>query len=336
MIFLQQIKSSVTYPSSISPLAISFQQVRHVSRRKLAYPPKHLGFRYNGRMPKKNHKSNFRFMMNQFLGPQNYKGEYRFNIFSDPQTNNETKFITRELPGDSAVVLPENSNVEYPPINKRFLSDRRKFQPFFMNPQLSTNLMLTDKTKRNIYEDVEINKIPVYELAFKYNIKIPRIEAVVKLEKIKLSIKAKNDQFFNDLKKMSSTMKKIFPLFERHRKPENLTEIPAPAKTLQSRFLTINESEPFGPVDAAKVFGIKSGKETLQDIAETEHKEFHHEEQKEGKEVYYAPVLEGEKSVFRFVKSKVGKVGHRYGASNRDNKTDRKIGFDTTGRMVYI
>ena len=32
----------------------------------------------------------------------------------------------------------------------------------------------------------------------------------------------------------------------------------------------------------------------------------------------------------------VGNFGYRYGASRRDRKKDRAIGFDASGKMVYL
>lgn len=32
----------------------------------------------------------------------------------------------------------------------------------------------------------------------------------------------------------------------------------------------------------------------------------------------------------------VGEFGHRYGASRRDRKLDRAIGFDAAGKMIYL
>lgn len=125
----------------------------------------------------------------------------------------------------------------------------------------------------------------------------------------------------------------MFPLFDAPRDSDNLTEIPAPAKTLNQRFLTISESEPFGPVDAARIYGLETAQETLDNL--TEFKEPSEQAQKKLNEVIVGEERQGENTQFKFTKATVGEVGFRYGASRRDRKKDRAIGFDRHGHMVY-
>lgn len=129
-------------------------------------------------------------------------------------------------------------------------------------------------------------------------------------------------------------MYRMFPLYEPPIESENLTEIPAPPKTLQQRFLTIAESEPFGPVDAAKIFEIEPAQQTLNNLTE-----FKSEEDSTSvrlNKVIIGAEKTGDKNLFKFTTAKSGEVGYRYGASRRDRKKDRAIGFDRVGRMVNL
>lgn len=134
------------------------------------------------------------------------------------------------------------------------------------------------------------------------------------------------------MEKFSKIMYKMFPLYSAQFEPDNLTEIPTPHKTLQQRFLTIAESEPFGPVDAANIFGLEPAADTLENIIqhtatlESKHK---------NNTVVVGEQKQDDKAVFKFIEAKSGEVGYRYGASRRDKKKDRAIGFDKSGRMVY-
>ena len=143
----------------------------------------------------------------------------------------------------------------------------------------------------------------------------------------------------SDLKTMDETLYRMFPVFDSDAsfKRENLSEIPVPQKTLASRFLTIAESEPFGPVDAAHVLELEPAVETLRNLSTVgEHSSGHQQSTNKNTKVVYGELVEGERSQYKFTNAKVGKVGYRYGSGNRDNKKDRRIGFNKLGQMVYI
>lgn len=125
----------------------------------------------------------------------------------------------------------------------------------------------------------------------------------------------------------------MFPLFYPPKHRDNLTEIPTPSKTLHQRFLTISESEPFGPVDAAKIFGLEPAQETLDKLSEFQ--EVGETAQTRMNKVVVGVQKEGEEIQFKFTKATAGNVGYRYGASRRDKKRNRAVGFDKVGRMVY-
>lgn len=125
----------------------------------------------------------------------------------------------------------------------------------------------------------------------------------------------------------------MFPLFRVAQNGDNLTEIPPPKKTLQQRFLTLSEYEPFGPLDAAKVLNLEPAQDVLKKLSEP-----NHGDEKVGKtqKVMYGVEKEGDTTVFRFIPKTAGEVGFRYGAARRDRKKNRKIGFDRAGQMVYL
>ena len=128
----------------------------------------------------------------------------------------------------------------------------------------------------------------------------------------------------------------MFPIFNPRNNAENLTEIPIPKETLQSRFLTIAESEPFGPVDAAKEFNLEPAAVTLEKLSEGGEHSLHHEAtQTKNDGSFIAPMHEGDKYAFKFTPVKVGKVGYRYGKVNRDNRKDRKVAYDAAGNKYY-
>lgn len=124
----------------------------------------------------------------------------------------------------------------------------------------------------------------------------------------------------------------MFPVFNSAKDGDNLTEIPTPHKTLNQRFLTISESEPFGPVDAARVFDLEPALETLEKLTELTNEEI--KETKKNK-VIVGVQKQGDDSQFRFTLATSGQVGYRYGASRRDTKKNRAVGFDTAGKMIY-
>lgn len=132
--------------------------------------------------------------------------------------------------------------------------------------------------------------------------------------------------------KFADTMYKMFPLYEPPVEAENLTEIPTPHKTLHQRFLTIAESEPFGPVDAAGLFGLEPAQQTLEKLTDFKDDEEAHVKLNK---VLVGTERENDRRVFKFTHAKSGSVGFRYGASRRDRKKDRAVGFDQAGRMVY-
>lgn len=135
--------------------------------------------------------------------------------------------------------------------------------------------------------------------------------------------------------KFADIMYKMFPLYQPPVDAENLTEIPMPVKTLHQRFLTISESEPFGPIDAAKVFGIEPAGITLKKLTQVDDTK-EEIDQSHTQEVIVGIQKQGDRGLFKFVNAQAGEVGYRYGTSLRDTKRDRAIGYDRAGKAVNL
>ncbi|AET41500.1 mitochondrial 37S ribosomal protein mS45 Ecym_8215 [Eremothecium cymbalariae DBVPG len=321
------------------------QQVRYASRRNSAYP----SYPFKTLRPdhKSRHDSNFKYAMRQFLGPKNFKGEYAYNRYFAVPDNHEPKYISPEIERGESLVDPltgkkvtmnSDESIQVTGQVVRENQGFRRFQPFPQNRHCTTNYILDEETRKTIYHMIQVEKKSAQDVSRTFNLKIPRIEAVVKLIEIEQKMeKYKQNRISPEQKKMAETMYKMFPIFEA-RNQENLSEIPVPAKALSSRILTLAESEPFGPIDAANVLELEPAAETLNKLAqEGEHSTGHTSEQNIRKQkVIYGEVLKGERFKYKFTNKSVGKVGFRYGSSNRDNKKDRGIGFDERGRMVYL
>lgn len=120
------------------------------------------------------------------------------------------------------------------------------------------------------------------------------------------------------------------------RPTDELSEILMPNETRTQRFISIAESEPFGPVDAAKVLGIDSATTLLDKITSVDHVHDKDNKTKVARtDAFIAPQLNGEKAVFRFSAAKVGQVGYRYGAARDDQKHNRKVKYNSIGEKTY-
>lgn len=117
---------------------------------------------------------------------------------------------------------------------------------------------------------------------------------------------------------------------------DDLSEIPMLEETRTQRFITIAESEPFGPIDAASVLEIESASTMLDKLTSTE--DHHQQSTSVSKTIdnsFIATQLENEKSLFRFTSAKVGEIGFRYGAARDDQKHSRKVKYNSAGQMQY-
>ncbi|EGV64279.1 hypothetical protein PSN45_004044 [Yamadazyma tenuis] len=303
-------------------------QLQHLRtlKRRLAYPEA-----YRPVVPpqtgKKDHSSYFQRALKGWLGPKNIRGEYYRNKYYYPPQNHKPRYIVQD--GQSV----EDGNQ---PTSRSFGSKGRDpaLHPFPQNLQCTTAPIISEELKLTVYEDANVRGLKTQEIAQKYGIKLARVEAIIKLYEIERSWE-ENNKITTDLKQFSTTMYKMFPLFNPPLQAENLTEIPTPSRTLHQRFLTISESEPFGPVDAADIFGLEPASETLTKLTQIQD----HSQQNNSvvlNKVLVGKQKEGDRTAFRFSHAQSGSVGYRYGASRRDRKKDKAIGFDRVGKLVNL
>ncbi|KAK6458051.1 eukaryotic mitochondrial regulator protein-domain-containing protein [Scheffersomyces xylosifermentans] len=315
---------------NIHRLGITLQQVRY--RRQLAYPS------YTREIPpkshpKKDHSSSFQRAIKKWLGPKSITGEYYRNKYYYPPQNHRPNYI---VPDGKSVVDGKNS---FGSVAFGAEAPRRDatLHPFPQNIYCKTAHIIPHDLKAKICEDVNENGLHVQEAAHKYGVKIERIEAILKLQKIEQDWNTNSEVSLTvkqDLAKFADVMYKMFPLYQPPLGADNLTEIPTPHKTLTQRFLTIAESEPFGPIDAAHLLELPVASDTLSKLTEVQ--EAGDEAKVKLNKVIVGKQREGERTAFKFTSSKAGVVGHRYGASRRDTKKDRAVAFDAEGRMIYI
>lgn len=349
-----------------------FIQVRRLSGRRIAYP--RYEFLKLSKLSPWKHDTNLKYAMRQFLGPRNYKGEYPLNRYATPATNHTPKYIQPDLergrslrdPDTGQILEPKSyidpqgrEQVKFVPVegsesasnsgNSKFVSSQRWRQPFPQNKFCLTNYWVGSTVKRQVFEDVSVQGNSIQEVSQKYGLKVARVEALVRLHELEARReKRRQGKPLNDVDKMASIMEDMFPLFSPTEGPntttrrENLSEIPIPPKAQQSRFLTLAESEPFGPMDAATVLELEPAVKTLERLTtEGEHASSDAGNMKEhnrgkGRRVVYGPVLSGERSQLKVTDVPGHISGFRYGSGNRDNKKDRRIGFDENGRMIYV
>lgn len=131
--------------------------------------------------------------------------------------------------------------------------------------------------------------------------------------------------------------------FNKQQGQQNLSEVPVPSATRGSRFMTLAESEPFGPIEAAKLLDLAPASDVLaqlQNVVDDHALSAALELQKaQAKGDVFDVVKKSEAKpngvVFRFKKAQVGKVGHRYGAYKDDRKKGRKVAYDRLGNRQW-
>lgn len=107
--------------------------------------------------------------------------------------------------------------------------------------------------------------------------------------------------------------------------------------------MTIAESEPFGPIEAAKLLDLAPAGDVLKELQnvvsdQSELAEIELQKQKDAGLVFDVVNKTATKPkgvVFRFKKAEVGKVGHRYGAYKDDRKKSRKVVYDRLGNRQW-
>lgn len=125
--------------------------------------------------------TSFRTNLRQFLGPKNFKGLYTKNPFFWASKNHETNYITKySLRG---------GNINW---QKVFQGSRERgsdLKPFNQNEFCKSALLIPSSLKKTFVSQVNSGKSTIQQLAFKYGLSIPRIEAILKLDKIEKQMK---------------------------------------------------------------------------------------------------------------------------------------------------
>lgn len=141
-------------------------------KRKLAYPKYKAQYAPTKSHPTKDHSSSFERSLRGWLGPKNFKGEYYKNIYYYPQQNHQPKYIVNDgqTIQDSTFMPTKSSNL----------------QPFPLNRYCKTNYIISNELKSNIVKKAEKGQ-HLQDISKFYGIKLERIEAIIKLNKIEAS-----------------------------------------------------------------------------------------------------------------------------------------------------
>lgn len=168
------------------------QQVRTL-KRKLAYPQAYKMEVVPLTHKKKDHSSLFQRHMKAWLGPVNARGEYYRNKYYYPPQNHKPNYIV----SDGQLVVDTSREA---PETRRFGNSKRNpaLHPFPQNEFCKTASMVSSNLKDKIAAEVQ-GGAHSQEVAHKYGIKIPRVEAVVKLHAIEQQWKEKVRFFMGTL-----------------------------------------------------------------------------------------------------------------------------------------
>lgn len=162
-----------------SKLGINVQQVRTL-KRKLAYPQAYKPQVAPLTHSKKDHSSYFQRHLKEWLGPVNARGEYYRNKYYYPPQDHKPRYI---VPDGNTIVDPSKPQISD---DRRYNDNKRNpsLHPFPFNPHCKTASIISNDLKSKIHQEVTEGGLHTQEVAHKYGIKIPRVEAIVKLQQI--------------------------------------------------------------------------------------------------------------------------------------------------------
>lgn len=115
----------------------------------------------------------------EFLGPQNSRGEYYRNRYYYPPQNNSPNYVD-----------PRSPSVVETEVIKSRQSQLSPLQPFPQNQFTQTAKAISPEIKEKIVKEVEEDGKHTQEVAHKYGIKLPRVEAILKLQQVEREWKA--------------------------------------------------------------------------------------------------------------------------------------------------
>lgn len=326
------------------------------SARRLNYN-KTVKFNTNTNFKKLEHETNFKFKFRQFLGNRNYKKLYKQNPFAKdvnfPSTSSRNTITPSML---SAMLTPglHGSNVDGNGNTNYITGD--PLRPFPQNEFCKTNKIIPYDLKAKIYNDFKVKKISPQLISQSYNIKLVRVLAIIKLYELELNKDGKlikllqeqngklNKNVIN-LLNYNSMMYNYFPHFQistnTMKDSENLTELPNPLN--KSIFVTLNESEPFGPLDSANLLQRQPAKEILDNL--TKEEKVSTEDTTHRTQIIYSKLYERDRFQYKFINERVRPtdentfihgISNNYGAKKYDNSKYKKLFVDEQGKLQYV
>lgn len=135
-----------------------------------------------------NQTSSMRSDLRRFLGPRNYKGFHKLNPFFFPSANHQTNYVSqypirvshRDGKGVNWMkVFVDGKNSPRRPVGVTSST------PFATNPHTVTNKVVPQNMKNDIFQDLESGKLSAQEASIKYGLSVPRVEAIVELERVR-------------------------------------------------------------------------------------------------------------------------------------------------------
>lgn len=120
----------------------------------------------------KSHDGPLRRQLKAFLGPKNIRGEYYTNKHYYPPQNHEPRYINNR---QSPRVTPGALDA----VQNSFGTT-----PFPHNPFTKTAQVIPEDLKQTVFTEVVEKGVHAQEVAHKYGIRLPRVEAIVKLQHI--------------------------------------------------------------------------------------------------------------------------------------------------------
>jgi hypothetical protein len=170
--------------STIPCIGICRQSVR--GKRTIAYPIYEKQHYPALKHASKDHSGINKRALEGWLGPRNIRGEYYRNRYYYPSQNHTPNYI---VPNGQTVVDGTYKPQEYvkPMLNAQ--GRNPALHPFPQNTYTKTASVISDDLKTKICDDVNENGLHSQEAAHKYGLKIARVEAIVRLNKIEKQMK---------------------------------------------------------------------------------------------------------------------------------------------------
>lgn len=168
-------------PTSLAtgPCNSCLGQVRTFRKRMAARPLKYKPELAPLSHPQKDHSGFLPRHLKAWMGPKNIRGEYYRNKYYYPPQDNTPKYIVPD-----GITLQDQKS-----FGKPFgtMGHNPALHPFHNNLHCKTASIISDDLKQTIYSEVVEKSMHTQEVAHKYGIKLARVEAIVRLQKIERS-----------------------------------------------------------------------------------------------------------------------------------------------------